>query len=246
MRPAPRFSRQHGRVPVAAAGGRRRLAVGDTGRALQLVDEELLIVDRTGTALCRGGRCGAKVLSSAGSEGLDLLDEAVGVLRSSPALLERSRALIDFGAALRRNNQRVKARQALFDGADLAQRLGAADPRRKGPTGTAGGRGETSTAGCQRDRRPDTERTSGCHPGRERAHQPPGCPIALHQRENRRRALGPHLRQVVHYLPRPGRGSSSRRRHPTLRATVPKYEGRTLVTPGRRDPKIRLCRHCSR
>jgi DNA-binding CsgD family transcriptional regulator len=110
------------RPPAAAAA----LAAGDTGRALQLVDEELLIAQRAGTARALGTALRSKGLVVGGHEGLDLLDEAVRVLRSSPALLERSRALIDFGAALRRNNQRVKARRALLDGADLAQRLGAA------------------------------------------------------------------------------------------------------------------------
>ena len=110
------------RLPAAAAA----LAVGDTGRALRLADEELLLAQRAGTAHARGMALRSKGLVVGGNEGLDLLGEAVGVLRSSPALLERSRAMIDFGAALRRNNQRVKARQALLDGADLAQRLGAA------------------------------------------------------------------------------------------------------------------------
>ena len=60
-----------------------------------------------------------------GQHGLGLLSEAVDVLARSPALLERARALVELGAALRRANQRRLAREHLDEGLRLAQRCGA-------------------------------------------------------------------------------------------------------------------------
>ena len=54
-----------------------------------------------------------------------LLRTAVEVLTGSPAALELARAQVELGAALRRANQRVEAREPLRAGLDLAQRCGA-------------------------------------------------------------------------------------------------------------------------
>jgi DNA-binding CsgD family transcriptional regulator len=55
----------------------------------------------------------------------DLLTEAVTVLQQVPAPLERARALIDLGAALRRANRRADARAPLEEGLQLAHDRGA-------------------------------------------------------------------------------------------------------------------------
>ena len=47
------------------------------------------------------------------------------MLAGSEARLEHARALVDLGAALRRANQRIEARERLREGVDLAQRVGA-------------------------------------------------------------------------------------------------------------------------
>jgi DNA-binding CsgD family transcriptional regulator len=47
------------------------------------------------------------------------------VIQDSPALLERARSITELGAALRRANQRAKARELLQKGLDLANRCGA-------------------------------------------------------------------------------------------------------------------------
>jgi DNA-binding NarL/FixJ family response regulator len=64
-------------------------------------------------------------LVEGGKEGIALLREAVEVLEGSEAQLEYAHALIDLGAALRRANQRVEARQRLRQGVDLAGSMGA-------------------------------------------------------------------------------------------------------------------------
>jgi DNA-binding CsgD family transcriptional regulator len=60
-----------------------------------------------------------------GQRGLADLREAADVLRESGARLEHARALVEFGAALRRANQRAAAREPLRAGLDLAYRCGA-------------------------------------------------------------------------------------------------------------------------
>jgi DNA-binding CsgD family transcriptional regulator len=54
------------------------------------------------------------------------------MLERSSARLEFARALIDLGAALRRNKQRAESRQPLRRGIDLAHRCGAAALKSRG------------------------------------------------------------------------------------------------------------------
>src|SRR5262249_32218690 len=64
-------------------------------------------------------------LVEGGSAGIGLLRESVDLLAESEARLEHARAVVDLGAALRRANQRVEAREQLPEGLDLALRIGA-------------------------------------------------------------------------------------------------------------------------
>jgi DNA-binding NarL/FixJ family response regulator len=64
-------------------------------------------------------------LIEGGDEGIDAIREAVAVLEPSPARLEHAYALANLGGALRRGNQRAKAREYLRESLELAQRLGA-------------------------------------------------------------------------------------------------------------------------
>ena len=57
---------------------------------------------------------------------MPLLREAVEVAAASGAFIQHARALVDFGAALRRGNQRAEAREVLRKGAELAYRAGTA------------------------------------------------------------------------------------------------------------------------
>lgn len=67
----------------------------------------------------------ALAMLAARSERIDLLGEALALLEGSPMQLERMRALTDYGAALRRANQRALAREPLKEALELARSAGA-------------------------------------------------------------------------------------------------------------------------
>ena len=99
--------------------------LGERARARELAQAEL--ADARGFEAPRSLGVSLRVagLAEGGTRGLELLDESVEALRSSPALLERARALADLGAALRRSGERAAAREPLAEALDLAARCGA-------------------------------------------------------------------------------------------------------------------------
>ena len=103
-----------------SASAEARLLLGDRGTARELADAELadareLCLPRAlGVALRTAG------LAHGGRTGLDLLEESVGTLRDSPALLERAKSMTELGAAMRRAGHRIAARPLLAEGLDLA------------------------------------------------------------------------------------------------------------------------------
>ncbi len=114
----------------ALIGWRANLAVAlarcderDEARSLAQRDVELAeafeVPRELGIALRAAG------LAQGGSEGIELLRQAVTVLERTPARLEQARALTDLGAALRRAGRRADAREPLRRGLDLARRCGA-------------------------------------------------------------------------------------------------------------------------
>ena len=106
-----------------AAEGLRRLGRNDQARAL--ADEELALARRWGDPLAIGACLRVLGLVAGGEARIGLLRKAVEVLAGSEARLEHARALVDLGAALRRENRRTEARQRLREGVDLARTLGA-------------------------------------------------------------------------------------------------------------------------
>jgi DNA-binding CsgD family transcriptional regulator len=100
-------------------------AAGERGQALALTREEVELARAFDVPRELGMALRAAGLVEGGAAGIDLLREAVAVLRASPARLEHARALTDLGAALRRKGQRSDAREPLRAGLDLAQRCGA-------------------------------------------------------------------------------------------------------------------------
>jgi DNA-binding CsgD family transcriptional regulator len=68
---------------------------------------------------------GVRALLSEKDEQIDLMQQAVAALQSSPSRLEQARALVDLGAALRRVGRRTDAREPLRRGLDLAAACGA-------------------------------------------------------------------------------------------------------------------------
>jgi DNA-binding CsgD family transcriptional regulator len=106
-----------------AAEGLRRLDRNDEARAL--AEEELVLARRWGDPHAIGACLRVLGLVAGGTAGTGLLREAVEVLAGSEGRLEHARALVDLGAALRRENRRTEARERLREGVDLAQKLGA-------------------------------------------------------------------------------------------------------------------------
>lgn len=101
------------------------LALGDPEAALHVLEPELasgrgLAVLSTTIRALR-----IKGLALGGSEGIELLRDAVNLAEGAGERLEHVRALVDLGAALRRGNQRLAAREPLTRGLDLANRGGA-------------------------------------------------------------------------------------------------------------------------
>jgi DNA-binding CsgD family transcriptional regulator len=99
--------------------------LGENGQASGLAEEEAALARDWGAPRALAQALRAQGLVLGGKPGLALLDEAAEVIQDSPALLERARSITELGAALRRANQRAKARELLQKGLDLANRCGA-------------------------------------------------------------------------------------------------------------------------
>ncbi|MCA1701903.1 MAG: LuxR C-terminal-related transcriptional regulator [Actinobacteria bacterium] len=108
-----------------SAAALAHLALGETAVAAELAAEDLELARRFQAPSTVGVALRAAGLIEGGRQGLALLEESVATLASSSAELERARALVDFGAALRRAGQRKQAQDPLRHGLDLATRCGA-------------------------------------------------------------------------------------------------------------------------
>jgi DNA-binding CsgD family transcriptional regulator len=106
-----------------AAEGLRLLDRNDEARVLAA--DELALARRWGDPHAIGASLRVLGLIEGGKAGIGLLREAVEVLAGSEARLEYARALVDLGAALRRENRRTEARERLREGVDLPLRSGA-------------------------------------------------------------------------------------------------------------------------
>jgi DNA-binding CsgD family transcriptional regulator len=93
--------------------------------AAALAREELEVARVWGAPRALGAALRAAGLVQGGKRGLALLQEAVEVLAASPAKLEHAKARTELGAALRRANQRIKAREQLRRAVELATICGA-------------------------------------------------------------------------------------------------------------------------
>ena len=95
------------------------------GEARALVAQELQHATAAGLARPQGVALRAAGLLEGGGRGTELLEESIRVLGRTDARLERARSLVELGAARRRANQRVGAREPLRAGLELAHRCGA-------------------------------------------------------------------------------------------------------------------------
>ncbi len=99
-------------------------ALGDRREASRLCAEEIGIARQWGA--CRGLGIALRVagVAEGGDRGIELLAEAVSVLRRTAARLELARAQLDLGAAYRRAGTPTRARECLRESLDLAHALG--------------------------------------------------------------------------------------------------------------------------
>jgi DNA-binding CsgD family transcriptional regulator len=126
-------------IDVAVAGGAfspvwlpaRSLAalclhqLGRDAQAVTLVEQELEIARAWGAPVGTAVSLRTLGMIEGGAGGLANLAEAVHMLEATPARLEHTRALVELGAALRRANRRVEARERLHEGVEIAHRIGA-------------------------------------------------------------------------------------------------------------------------
>jgi DNA-binding CsgD family transcriptional regulator len=110
------------RSPAALA----LLQLGEPQEARRLAEEELELARAWGAPRALGAALRTAGLVAGGKQGLPLLEEAVDVLRESPAKLEHAKARAELGAALRRANRRSQARDQLRHAVELATICGAA------------------------------------------------------------------------------------------------------------------------
>lgn len=100
-------------------------ALGETHQAVALAAEEVELARAWGVGSTLGRALRILGLIEGGDAGIELIREAVALLKLSPAQLEHAYALANLGAALRRANQRTEAREHLRQALELAQRAGA-------------------------------------------------------------------------------------------------------------------------
>jgi DNA-binding CsgD family transcriptional regulator len=107
-----------------AAAAEVRLALGDHDEAHRLATEQVELGRAWGAPTPVGAGLRALALVE-GEEGVETARNAVEVLESSPARLERARALVDLGSLQRRAGRRREAREPLRAGLELARACGA-------------------------------------------------------------------------------------------------------------------------
>jgi DNA-binding CsgD family transcriptional regulator len=112
-------------LPWRSGAARALAALGDREEARALLQQELDLAEAFGAAGVVGRTLRTLGAIEGGARGLEALEAAVAHLERSQAAGERARALVDYGAALRRSGQRRAAREQLLRGMDLARRFGA-------------------------------------------------------------------------------------------------------------------------
>jgi DNA-binding CsgD family transcriptional regulator len=116
--------------------------LGDLDEAQRLIQAELSLAESFGAAGPIGRALRALAAISEPAQALEALKAAVDTLEVSQAALERGRALVDYGSALRRAGRLKEARAPLRAGLDIAQACGAEVLTRRAmrETTAAGGR----------------------------------------------------------------------------------------------------------
>jgi DNA-binding CsgD family transcriptional regulator len=132
-------------VPWRPGAALAALQLGDRAVAQDLIAGDGELARRTGVGGLIGRAQLVAGLVAGGEAGIRGLREAVVLLTASEDQLERARALIELGAAMRRGGQRAASREPLRQGLELAHRLGG--------TALAAGAHDELQAGGARPRR---------------------------------------------------------------------------------------------
>lgn len=117
--------RDNGVLHARSGAATALVMLGDHARARELAGAEVADARAFAAPRALGIALRAAGMAHGGKRGLQLLEESVAVLRTSPALLERAHSLAELGAALRRAGHRAVAREPLTEALDLAARCGA-------------------------------------------------------------------------------------------------------------------------
>jgi DNA-binding CsgD family transcriptional regulator/tetratricopeptide (TPR) repeat protein len=114
-----------GYCPWRTTAAQAALLLGERDRAFELAGEELARAERSDVLHLRIRARRVLGLCEQGTTGIRSLRAAERLGAGAPPRLETMRALVDLGAALRRENRRTEARGPLSQAADMASRGGA-------------------------------------------------------------------------------------------------------------------------
>jgi DNA-binding CsgD family transcriptional regulator len=112
--------RSPGGIPWRSTVAEALLASGERDEARALAEEELRLARRLDSRSAVGRALRVLALTHEGERHVELLREARAELQMSAAVLERTRAEVALGAALRRGETRVEAREILRGALDQA------------------------------------------------------------------------------------------------------------------------------
>lgn len=122
---AERIVKFFGYCPWRTTAAQALLTLGDRERALELAEEAAARARRIKVLHQRVRTQRVLGLCQGGEKGLKTLEATANLAADAPPRLETVKALIELGAALRRANQRVAAREPLQRAADMAWAGGA-------------------------------------------------------------------------------------------------------------------------
>jgi DNA-binding CsgD family transcriptional regulator len=112
-------------LPWRSEAALAQLALGERESAERLAAEELELARAFGAPRALGVALRATGVVAGGDRGASLLRKSIDAFERGDARLERTRALADLGALLRRRNRRTEARELLREALNGAHRCGA-------------------------------------------------------------------------------------------------------------------------
>ncbi len=189
-----------GAVAWRSTAALAHLALGDLERASGLASIELEQARAAGVTRVVIRDLRILGLAGRGERGLELLEQAVRTADQHPMRLEQIRALLDLGAALRRANQRVAAREPLRRALELSHGGGATALEAARAHRARRRRRPAEARDAKRPRLADPERAARC---RRRGQGPDDASdrgVAVREPEDGGVPPAPHLPEARHRL----------------------------------------------